>query len=153
MSRSLLPLACITAVLLLGACADEPAQVGGPDPTTSTADPSPTTTATATAAPVPAPSDPAEDRGEFRSWTGTLGGSEIEGGCVWLEADDGTRYELVAAPGGTVAVDTANLSLLRVDGTVFEGGAPITVDAALDPEAMSFCQIGPILMVRDVQAA
>lgn len=152
MSRSLLPLACITAVLLLGACADEPAQVGSPDP-------SPTVTGTATSTPTPAPSatptadDPAGDRGEFRSWTGTLGGSEIEGGCVWLEAEDGTRYELVAAPGGTVAVDTANLSLLRSDGTVFEGGAPITLDAALDPEAMSFCQIGPILMVRDVQAA
>ena len=153
MSRSPLILVAVTAALLLGACADEPAEVGSPDPTTTTTSATPTPAGTADPTPTPAPSDPAGGRDEFRSWTGTLGGSEIEGGCVWLEADDGTRYELVAAPGGTVAVDTANLSLLRADGTVFEGGAPITLDAALDPEAMSFCQIGPILMVRDVQAA
>ncbi len=84
--------------------------------------------------------------------TGTLGVDDIEGGCVYVEID-GTRYELLAGTGADIAVDPANGVVAAADGTVIaRTGEMITVDGAVDPGIVTFCQMGPVLVATDVTA-
>lgn len=84
--------------------------------------------------------------------TGTLDRVDVEGGCTVLVVD-GEDYELVAAPGASVAIDPANGVVASTDGDVIaEVGDTITVTGEIDPGLMSFCQVGPILAVEDVTA-
>lgn len=84
--------------------------------------------------------------------TGTLDRVDVEGGCTVLVVD-GASYELVAAPGASVAIDPANGVVASTDGDVIaEVGDTITVTGEIDPGLMSFCQVGPILAAEDITA-
>jgi hypothetical protein len=85
------------------------------------------------------------------SLSGTLGGdADLEGGCAWLSAADGTRYEVIYPAGFEVRTDP--VALIGPDGeTVAEEGQEVTVSGVVDSEQMSFCQIGPIFVATDVQ--
>lgn len=143
----------LAACLLLAGCqATEDVAVGGsPSPTAS--DPLDVIGTDVPTVPAPGTDDPAGDRAAFSTYRGTFGGSAIEGGCVWLDAEDGTRYQVVPTPDSGLVLDTEAFSLLAADGTTIAGdGDPVVVEGAADPEAMSFCQVGPILLVRSAGA-
>lgn len=132
-------------VLLLAACSSAAAPSASPAATPSvrpSADPgddprSPTLT--------PASASPA--KGELLS--GTLGFDGIEGGCSYVEAVDGTRYQVLYPQG--FAVDPSSGDLLGPDGAVVVPlGAELQLRGAVDPEMVSICQIGPIFRASEV---
>ena len=156
MTRPLLILALLA--LLAAGCAGQDGDVavgaGGPsevattDPADGSADEAvtdePSEEGTA------APDGPAESLPN--PVTGTLDRVDVEGGCTVLVVD-GETYELVAAPGASVAIDPANGVVASTDGDVIaEVGDTITVTGEIDPGLVSFCQVGPILAVEDVTA-
>jgi hypothetical protein len=74
--------------------------------------------------------------------TGQLGFEDIEGGCVIVETDDGTRYEVQWPEGWEV--NPATLELTDPDGQVVaEGGDTLTIEGRVF-DGGSTCQIGPI---------
>lgn len=82
--------------------------------------------------------------------TGTLSADSVEGGCVFLETEDGTRYE-VLWPDGWQA-QASPLQLTDPDGeTVAIGGETITVRGS-EADMASICQVGPIFQASDVVA-
>lgn len=84
-----------------------------------------------------------------RSITGTFGSDAIEGGCAYLEADDGTRYEVLYPEGWTV--ERGPIRLLDPDGRVLaQGGERITVRGRVTDDMASICQIGPIFSADEV---
>ena len=81
--------------------------------------------------------------------TGILAADSIEGGCAYLRADDGTRYE-VRYPSGW-RVRATPLSLTDPHGEIVaSGGETITVRGHPDRDARSICQIGPIFAATEV---
>jgi hypothetical protein len=81
--------------------------------------------------------------------TGMLGADAVEGGCAYLAADDGTRYEVVYPTGWTVRLSP--LALLDPSGEVFaEGGDAISVRGGIADDMASICQIGPIFRATEV---
>ncbi len=128
-------------ILMLAACAS-----GDPEGATPETSPRPTDSApppatpSPTRSPVPAGSD---------TLTGTLGADTAERGCTYLEAADGTRYE-VRYPEGW-SVQAAPLRLTDPDGEVVAtGGETITVQGRVEREARSICQLGPIFEADEV---
>lgn len=84
--------------------------------------------------------------------TGQLASDDIEGGCAFVAADDGTRYEVLWPDGWNL--DRATLELTNPDGQVVAtGGDRITVRGQLAPDVGSICQIGPIIEAVDVELA
>jgi hypothetical protein len=81
--------------------------------------------------------------------TGRLGFDDIEGGCSFLETDEGTRYE-VAYPDGW-AIDRMRAELRGPDGQVANAGEPVTVRGAVAVDRSSICQIGPIFVATAVE--
>lgn len=96
--------------------------------------------------------DGAGPPGEAQEITGTFGGdAELEGGCVWLDGDDGTRYEVQWPEGYEPAFDP--VSLIGPDGEVVaEAGDELTVRGSADPDMMSFCQVGTMFSATDVES-
>lgn len=139
--------ALLTAALtfVMAACAS-----GDPDgatPVTSprrsdSAQPSPHPTAT------PSPTrSPVPGRGD--TITGTLGADTAERGCTYLQAADGTRYEVQYPEGWRVQAEP--LRLANRDGEVVAtGGETITVLGRVAREARSICQLGPIFEAVEV---
>jgi hypothetical protein len=83
--------------------------------------------------------------------TGVLSADSVEGGCIFLEAEDGERYELIWPDGWRV---NNSLELLDADGEVVADGSDvITVRGQLAEEMGSICQIGQIVEVIDVSVA
>ncbi len=81
--------------------------------------------------------------------TGTLGFSEIEGGCVFLESQDGTQYEVLYPDGWEL--QRSPLQVVSPDGAVFaRPGDEITVRGAEATDMSSICQIGPIFRASEV---
>jgi hypothetical protein len=81
--------------------------------------------------------------------TGRLGLAEVEGGCPYLEAADGTRYEVLYPPGWSVERTTATLR--GPDGAVAAtAGQTVTVRGAEAVGMFSTCQIGPIFQATEV---
>lgn len=84
---------------------------------------------------------------------GTFGGTDLEGGCVYLDADDGTRYELVRAPESSIVIDPQNRVIASASGEVIaREGDRVAVEGLTDPGLMTFCQIGTIFAVTDARA-
>jgi hypothetical protein len=81
--------------------------------------------------------------------TGRLGFDDIEGGCAYLEAADGTRYEIIYPDGWTI--DVAAAELHGPAGLVAEAGEPVTVRGGVASDRSSICQIGPIFMATEVE--
>lgn len=84
-----------------------------------------------------------------RSVTGTLGFDDIEGGCAYIEAADGTRYEVIYPAGWTL--DQGGAQLRGPDGQVANAGEPVTVRGSLATDRSSTCQIGPIFAATSVE--
>ncbi|MFN2484682.1 MAG: hypothetical protein ABR509_07080 [Candidatus Limnocylindria bacterium] len=83
---------------------------------------------------------------------GTLGGDpQLEGGCAWIDAEDGERYEVVYPNGWHVDQDP--LRLIDPDGEVAaQAGDRIGLVGAVDAAMASICQIGPIFVATEVLA-
>ncbi len=83
--------------------------------------------------------------------TGRLGADSIEGGCGYLEAPDGTRYEVIYPDGWDLRL--APLELIAPDGSVVaRGGDEVTVIGAPAGDMASICQIGPIFRATAVDS-
>jgi hypothetical protein len=96
------------------------------------------------------PSEPAKSLSPARSSvTGLLGFDDVEGGCSYLEAPDGTRYEVIYPDGW--AIDRASGELRASDGRVAGAGESVTVRGAVATDRSSTCQIGPIFVATDVE--
>lgn len=81
--------------------------------------------------------------------SGRLGITEVEGGCPYLEAADGTRYEVIYPNGWTL--DRAAMQLRDPDAAlVAAAGDNVTVRGELATDMVSTCQIGPIFQATEV---
>lgn len=82
---------------------------------------------------------------------GTLGGdAELEGGCAWLDTDEG-RFEVMYPAGYQVAFDP--LRLLGPDGdTIAAEGEALRVEGTVGDDMVSACQVGTIFQATDVTA-
>jgi hypothetical protein len=83
-----------------------------------------------------------------RSITGRLGFDDIEGGCAYLETDDGTKVEVIYPEGW--AVDRATGMLSGPDGQHAAAGDIVTVRGSVATDRSSICQIGPIFVATEV---
>jgi len=128
--RSIIP--GLAVLLVLAACV----------PAATDATPSATPLVTGTPTPTPAPSLVVASEQPDASGTpllgtaritGVLGADSIEGGCGYLLAADGTRYQ--RDPDGTV---------------VATGGDEVTVSGKIATDMASICQIGPIFRADSV---
>jgi hypothetical protein len=83
------------------------------------------------------------------SLAGVLGADSVEGGCSYLQAEDGTRYEVIYPDGWRVQLRP--LQLLDAEGAVVaEGGDEVTVRGSAADDMASICQIGPIFQATEV---
>ena len=129
-------LAVLLATLAITACA---APSASDQPTSS-----PPSTPVA---PSPEPSPSPVDRGSD-TIVGLLGGEEIEGGCYFVETDDGTRYEVIW-PDGWMIDARGNLLDPTVE-VVARPGDELTVRGQIAGDMASICQIGPIFRASGV---
>lgn len=122
------PIATLALAVLLAGC-------GG-----TAADPEPSPRASAD---VPTPPVLASPSASTEPLVGTLGGdAQLEGGCVWLNTDEG-RIEVLWPEGWTVGTDP--IELRDPGGEVVAGeGDRVRVDAAPAPALVSTCQIGEL---------
>ena len=106
--------------------------------------------------PSAAPSGPALSTGSpgliaGETITGVLSADSVEGGCVFLAADDGTRYEVVWPDDWHI---TPQLDVMNPDGeTVAESGDRITVRGQIADDMGSICQIGQIFEATEITLA
>jgi hypothetical protein len=84
-----------------------------------------------------------------RSFTGVLSFDEIEGGCWFVAADDGTSYQVVYPDGWSL--DQAVGELHGPGGETIRVGDTLTVKGAIATDRSSTCQIGPIFIATEVQ--
>ena len=81
--------------------------------------------------------------------TGFLGTDSIEGGCTYLEANDGTRYEVIYPPGWTI--DRSSATLRDPSGAVIAtAGDVVTVRGHEATDMASICMIGPMFQATEV---
>ncbi len=84
-----------------------------------------------------------------QSITGILGFDDIEGGCSFVEAADGTRYEVTYPEGWEL--DRLSGELRGPDGSVVSAGESLTIRGSVVTDRSSTCQIGPIFVAIEVQ--
>lgn len=86
--------------------------------------------------------------GAAETYVGVLSADAIEGGCAYLQAPDGRKYEVLYPDGWTLT--KAPLELTAPDGRVVaRGGDAVTVRGAVADMA-SICQVGPIIEATEV---
>jgi hypothetical protein len=128
-------------VLLIGlalAGCSAPGIEGTPSPSIGSFSASPSK---ATASDLPAPGEDA--------LTGVLGADSIEGGCTYLETQDGTRYEVIYPPG--YSIDRSDATLRdRTGAVIATAGDVVTVRGREATDMGSICQIGPIFQATEV---
>ena len=134
MARQLLT--ALLATLVVTACAAPSAR---DEPTSS---PRSTPVAPSTE-PSPSPVDRGSD-----TIVGLLGGEEIEGGCYFVETDDGTRYEVIWPDGWMI--DARGNLLDPTDEVVARPGDELTVRGQIAGDMGSICQIGPVFRASGV---
>jgi hypothetical protein len=104
--------------------------------------------------PTPSPTDeiisPAPSlSGKGVTISGTFGSDAIEGGCAFLQAADGTRYQVLYPAGWTL--EGGPFRLIGPDGKVAaSGGETVTVRGSVANDMASTCQIGPIFRATEV---
>jgi hypothetical protein len=100
----------------------------------------------------PAASEEAPSASAGTSLTGVLGGdAQLEGGCIWLETDQG-RIEPMWPAGYTVTTDP--VTLLDPQGEpVAEEGDRITVTGGPAQDVATVCQVGEVWNVTEVTVA
>lgn len=144
------PLAAAAVALLLVACSSAAA------PSVPTASPpaKPSVSPSADAgdalrSPTLTPVSPSPAKGELLS--GRLGFDGIEGGCSYVEASDGTRYQVLYPEG--YAIDRSSGDLTGPAGAVVAPlGADLQLRGAVDPGMVTICQIGPVFRASEVLA-
>jgi hypothetical protein len=115
-----------------------------PQPTQTASEPQPTQTLNLSSA---EPSRLPAEAGDQLS--GVLGADAVEGGCGYLRASDGTRYEVIYPDGWRLRLSP--LQLVAPDGTVVaRAGDLVTVRGAEATDILSICQIGPIFRASEV---
>jgi len=73
----------------------------------------------------------------------------IEGGCVYLQAADGRKLQVLYPDGWTIRKQP--LKLLAPDGSVHgRGGDRVSVRGSEATDMASICQIGPIIQASEV---
>ena len=145
--RRIIPLFCVLAI---SACATAPASSNSPPAT-------PEETLVPSSEPTPTPSlrpssvQPSRaPSGADDELTGVLGADSIEGGCGYLQASDGTRYEVIYPDGWRLQLSP--LQLTSPEGEVVaRGGDEVTVRGAEANDMASICQIGPIFRATAVE--
>lgn len=86
--------------------------------------------------------------GAAESYVGVLSADAIEGGCAYLQAPDGRKYEVLYPDGWTLR--KSPLELTAPDGRVVaRGGDEVTVRGTVADMA-SICQVGPIIEATEV---
>lgn len=81
--------------------------------------------------------------------TGVLGFDDIEGGCSFLEAADGVRYEVTYPEGWEL--DRLSGELRGPDGELVRAGEGVTIRGSVATDRSSICQIGPIFLATEVE--
>jgi hypothetical protein len=145
MIRTLLVLTCAVALTACSAPGTEPSESATPeDRPVETKSPRPTPSLT------PSSSQPtlAPDGGGGEL-VGVLGADSVEGGCGYLQAADGKRYEVIYPDGWQLHLSP--LELVAPSGEIVaRGGDRVTVRGAVTTDMMSICQIGPIFEATEV---
>jgi hypothetical protein len=97
----------------------------------------------------PSPTADDADDGGRMNLTGTLNADAIEGGCAYLQAADGTKYEVIYPDGWRVS--SSPLELRSPSGEVVAtGGDTVTVRGDIAGDMASICQVGPIFQAMEV---
>lgn len=92
---------------------------------------------------------PSDRPGNEAEVTGTLGADSIEGGCAYLEADDGTRFQVLYPDGWQILASPLQLTNPAGE-VVATGGETITVRGHRADDMVSICQIGPMFRASEV---
>jgi hypothetical protein len=111
----------------------EPSQVGAASPSLELASQQPT------------------KGGPAATYTGVLASDAIEGGCAYVQAPDGRKYEVIYPDGWELR--KSPLELVSPDGRVVaRAGDEVTVRGA-EADMVSVCQLGPIIQATEVVLA
>lgn len=81
--------------------------------------------------------------------TGVLGADSVEGGCGYLQASDGTRFQVIYPDGWTLQLSPLQLTSPD-DAVVARGGDKVTVRGREATDMASICQFGPIFQANEV---
>jgi hypothetical protein len=94
---------------------------------------------------------PQPTKGGAVTYAGVLASDAIEGGCAYLQAPSGRKYEVLYPDGWDLR--KAPLELIAPDGRVVaRAGDEVTVRGA-EADMVSVCQIGPIIQATEVVVA
>lgn len=91
-----------------------------------------------------------EPSGDEIELTGVLGADSIEGGCGYVRASDGTRFQVIYPDGWTLQLSPLQLTSPD-DVVVARGGDEVTVRGREATDMASICQIGPIFRATEVE--
>ena len=137
-----LPIALV--MLILAAC-------GSAATATGTASAGSSTSAEPTSSPSREPTSTVEPSAsaEIESTiVGAIGFDDIEGGCTYVQAADGTRYVVTWPDGWSF---DAGLNLIDPSGEVVAGiGDEVTLGGRIAGDLASICQIGPVFEAVEV---
>lgn len=81
--------------------------------------------------------------------TGRFASDSIEGGCAFLEASDGTRYEVIYPEGWDLLRNPFRLQDPNGE-IVASGGETVTVRGSEATDMASICMVGPIFRATEV---
>jgi len=85
-------------------------------------------------------------------FTGILAADAIEGGCAYLQAADGRRFEIIYPEGWRL--QRSPLALIAPDGSVHSrAGDELSVRGSEAGDMASICQIGQIIRAVEVLAS
>ena len=82
--------------------------------------------------------------------TGILSADSIEGGCGYLHASNGTRYQVIYPDGWNLQLSPLQLTSPGGE-IVARGGDEVTVRGSEATDMASICQIGPIFRATAVE--
>lgn len=101
------------------------------------------------AAGAPTPADTPTASTSARTLTGALGGDpDLEGGCVWLDTDEG-RVEVLWPDGYHASADPVELR--ADDAVVAREGDEVTITGAPATDRVSTCQVGALWTATSVE--
>jgi hypothetical protein len=82
--------------------------------------------------------------------SGVLGFDDIEGGCAYLETDDGTRHQVIYPEGWEL--QRSPVQLVSPEGQIVARlGDTVTVRGMAAADMASICQIGPMFRATAVE--